>query len=227
MKRILLLLSVFSAGIAANAQVQRICLAEAFSNASCGPCASQNPGYNTLLGNNTAKVIAIKYQTSWPGVDPMNAQTQTQVAPRVTYYSVTGVPYGRLDGTEFAGPNYAGALANLDQTEIDTRYAVTSPFSVNTSHSFSADFDSVFVTVDVTTPAIFNGTTMKLHVNLVEKDINFQSAPGTNGETSFHSVFRDSHTGTTGQAIPNSWAAAENNVYTFAEALPNYIYDIT
>lgn len=227
MKRTLLLTGAIVASLAVNAQVQRTCLAEGFSNASCGPCASQNPAYNTLLSGNTAKVIAIKYQTNWPGTDPMNAQTQTQVGPRVTYYSVSGVPWGALDGTAYAGASYSGALANLDQTEIDARYATSSAFSMNTTHSFSSDYDSIFVTVDVTTPASFTGTTMRLHVNLVEKDITFAAAPGSNGETEFHSVFRDSYTTTSGQTIPNAWAAGENHVYTFAKAIPNYIYDIT
>ncbi len=227
MKRTLILAGAFIASLAVNAQVQRVCMAEGFSNASCPPCASQNPAYNTLLSGNTTKVIAIKYQTNWPGADPMNAQTQSQVGPRVTYYGVTGVPWGALDGTAYAGGSYSGALANLDQTEIDNRYAVTSPFAMVTTHSFSSDYDSIFISVDVTTPAAFSGTTNKLHVNLVEKDITFSSAPGSNGETVFHSVFRDSYTTTGGQAIPNSWALGENHTYTFARAIPAYIYDFT
>lgn len=210
-----------------SAQVQRTCLAEGFSNASCGPCAAQNPNYNTLLGNNTTKVIGIKYQTNWPGTDPMNAQTQSQVGTRVSYYNVTGVPWGALDGTAYAGANYSGALANLDQTEIDTRYGTTSPFSLNITHSLSSDLDSVFISVSVTTPNAFSGSNLKLHVNMVEETISFSSAPGSNGETVFHSVFRNSYTGISGQTIQNSWASAENQVYTFAAPVPAYIYDMT
>lgn len=210
-----------------NAQVQRTCLAEGFSNASCGPCAAQNPNYNTLLSGNTSKVIAVKYQTNWPGVDPMNAQTQTNVAPRVTYYSVSGVPWGCLDGTAYAGSNYSGALANLDQSEIDTRYGVTSPFSLTVTHTLSSDLDSVFVTVTASTPSAFSGTNMKLHVLLTEEHITFSSAPGSNGETNFYHVMRDMYPNGSGTSIPNSWSAAQSQNWTFAKALPSYIYDHT
>src|ERR1035437_9390866 len=97
--------------IGAFAQTQRMVLAEEFTQASCPPCAAQNPAFNTLLQANSTKVVAIKYQTNWPGVDPMNAQTQTDVGPRVTYYNCTGVPYAPMDGSVAAvsSPNYAGA----------------------------------------------------------------------------------------------------------------------
>lgn len=224
MKRILLLSGVLAIGMMAQAQVQRKCMGEAFSNASCPPCASQNPAYNTLLGSNTSKVVAIKYQTNWPGVDPMNAQTQSEVASRVTYYSVSGVPYGRLDGTAYAGASYSGALANLDQAEIDARYAVTSPFSMTITPTLSPGFDSVRVTVNLTTPGAFSGTTMKLHVSLIEKQIDFSSAPGTNGETEFHNVFRKSFSGMGGYSINNSWSAATSTNFNFAVKIPSFIY---
>lgn len=203
-----------------NAQVQRLCLAEGFSNASCPPCASQNPAYNTLLGNNTTKVVGIKYQTNWPGTDPMNAQTQSQVATRVTYYNVTGVP-----NVEFDGNVYSGSLTGLTQTAINNRYAVSSPFNLTVSHSFNACRDSIFITVTVNTPVSYSGSNLKLHVNMIEETITFSSAPGTNGETVFHGVFRDSYTTTAGQDIQNTWTTAETQVYNFADKIPAYIYD--
>jgi len=104
MKRTLILAGLLVTGIAVNAQVQRNVLAEAFSNASCGPCASQNPGYNALLGTNTTKVIAVKYQWYFPGFDPMNAQNPTEPNARISYYGQSGVPCGVLDGTLICGP---------------------------------------------------------------------------------------------------------------------------
>lgn len=225
MKRTLILAGVLAAGLAANAQVQRNVMSEAFSNASCGPCAAQNPGYNALLSTNTSKVIAVKYQWYFPGFDPMNAQNPTEPNARIGYYGQSGVPCGVLDGTLFAGPNYVGALANLDQTEIDTRWAVTSPFAITLNPTLNAGKDSVTVTVDVNTPAAFSGANLKLHVLLVEKQITFSSAPGSNGETVFHHVVRKMITGSAGYTIQNSWAMTETQSYTFTIPMPNYIYD--
>jgi hypothetical protein len=84
------------------------------------PCASQNPTTNALINANPTKVVALKYQVNWPGVDPMNAQTQTWVGPRVSYYGVTGVPATKVDGTG----------SSITQAVIDNRYAVPSPFSM-------------------------------------------------------------------------------------------------
>jgi hypothetical protein len=86
---------------------------EEFTNASCGPCASQNPAFDALLSANASKCTSIKYHTNWPGVDPMNAQNPTDVGTRVTYYNVTGVPYAVMDGSPITGSNYLGAPANL------------------------------------------------------------------------------------------------------------------
>src|SRR5258706_16343823 len=75
MKKIFtLIVSVIFVYTLSYGQSQRLVLCEEFTQASCPPCAAQNPAYNTLLNANPTKVVAIKHQTSWPGVDPMNAQ---------------------------------------------------------------------------------------------------------------------------------------------------------
>ena len=127
MKKLTIVLALLLGGSTAFAQATRLVLFEEFTQASCGPCASQNPAFNTLLSGNTTKAISIKYQTSWPGVDPMNAANPTDVATRVSYYGVNGVPWTAMDGDTATGSAYAGAPANVTQTAIDTRYAVASP----------------------------------------------------------------------------------------------------
>lgn len=228
MKRTLLLAGVIAATITANSQVQRMVLSEGFSNASCPPCASQNPAYNTLISANPNKIISIKHQTNWPGVDPMNAQTQSDVGPRVTYYGISGVPHGVIDGTSIADDcgAYVGALSCLSQADIDARYAITSPFNITVIPALTANLDSVTVDVTVSTPAIFNGTNLKLQVILVEKLIAFATPPGTTNETQFHNVLRKdmNNANMAGFTIPNSWAAAESYTYTFTIAIPSFIY---
>jgi hypothetical protein len=218
--------SLFAMGL--SAQTQRMVLAEEFTNASCPPCAAQNPAYNTLLGNNTNKVIAIKYQTNWPGVDPMNAQTQTDVAPRVTYYSVSGVPYSPLDGSDapVSAPNYAGAPANWTQSIIDAAYAIPSPFSLSVTHTMSSDFDSAHVTVTITAAQNYTaGGNLMLRVGMVEKEIDFDAPPGTNGEMVFENVMRKMIPNSTGTNVGSSWTNAQTATYTFDVALPSYVYD--
>src|SRR3954467_14352034 len=104
----LLVVSTFISALAFG-QSQRLVLAEEFTQASCPPCASQNPAFNALLTANASKVTSIKYQTSWPGTDPMNAQNPNEVATRVALYNVSGVPDSPMDGVEQTGGSYTGA----------------------------------------------------------------------------------------------------------------------
>ena len=57
-----LLLSLLLAGSSwfVSAQNQRLVLAEEFTNASCGPCAAQNPAFDALLSANPTKITAVK-----------------------------------------------------------------------------------------------------------------------------------------------------------------------
>ncbi len=226
MKKILL--SCFMAGalLSAHAQVQRMVLMEEFTNASCPPCAAQNPTFNALLGQNTSKVIPIKYQTNWPGVDPMNAANPTDVATRVALYGVSGVPYGVMDGDTSKMPAtqnaYAGAPAALTQAQIDAEYAIPSPVSMNLTHSFNAAADSVIVNLTITASQAMSGN-LKLHLALSESLITFGAAPGTNGETKFENVMRKMHPDANGITLANMTAGQVVNM-NWTIAIPAYVY---
>src|SRR5882762_2719002 len=113
-------------------QSQRLVFVEEFTQASCGPCAQQNPAFNTLLQQNTSKAVSLKYQTDWPGTDPMNAQNPADVKSRVAYYAVSGVPDAIQDGSNKNAPS------SVTQASIDNEYAVPSPFTVQLAHWFNA-----------------------------------------------------------------------------------------
>jgi hypothetical protein len=215
------------AALFAAAQTQRLVMIEEFTNASCGPCASQNPAFNTLLAANPTKQISLKYQTVWPGFDPMNAHNPTEVASRVTYYNVSGVPYTRMDGVEITGSSYAGAPANLTQAKLDAAWGISSNVGVSVSHTISNDLDSIYITVNVTNATANALTTSNhvLHVGIAEEEIIFPSAPGSNGETDFYFVMRKMLPNASGTALPASIGASGNWQQTFAVALPSYIYN--
>jgi hypothetical protein len=219
MKKSTLLLASMVAGTLAFGQAQRLVLVEAFSQASCAPCAAQNPALNAALAAaGTDTVVSVKYQTSWPGVDPMNAQNPTEVANRVTYYNVTGVPSRRLDGNQGT---------NITSSAITTRYGVASPFTVSTSHTVSANYDSIFVNVTVTAAQNFNTTnTLKLHTVLVEKHIAFATAPGSNGEKDFYSVMRKMLPDANGTNLNQNWTTGQSQTFNFAIKTPWYIYNL-
>lgn len=229
MKKLILLFAMIFGMASVWAQPTRMVLFEEFTQASCGPCASQNPAFNTLLGSNTTKAVAIKYQTSWPGVDPMNAANPSDVATRVTYYGVSGVPWAAMDGVAPTGSAYAGAPANVSQNTIDTRYAVTPALAISVTHSLNSTYDSIQIAVNVnnpTTSAFTPNGTFKLHTVIVEEEINYPSAPGSNGETDFYDVMRKMLPDANGTTLATSWAAGSSQTFTFNVALPTYIANL-
>jgi hypothetical protein len=206
--------------LAVFGQSQRTVLVEEFTQASCGPCASANPALNSTLSTNASKAVSIKYQTDWPGVDPMNAQNPTDVSKRVTYYKVSGVPNVSMDGKAASSPG------TVTTTSIAKEYAVASPFQMVLTQQLNGKKDSIDIECTVTASKDFTTTgPFYLRVALVEKTITFTKAPGSNGEKEFYSVMRKMYPSATGTSLAVSWTNGTSKTFSFKVALPTYIYN--
>lgn len=231
MKKIFTL--IISIGIATTvfSQTQRMVLTEEFTNASCPPCAVQDVTFNELLLQNTSKIIAIKYQTSFPGNDPMNMQTQTDVAPRATYYVISGVPFAPINGSttplfDWVGTGYDGGPYHYNQEMIDSAYASPSPFILNVTHTISSDLDSIYITATITAAQTLSGLAQpKLRLAIVENEIIFNVPPGSDGTTNFYNVMRKMVPNATGTSLLSSWTNGQTQTFTYGLALPSYIYN--
>lgn len=226
MKRILTSFLTLCIGFSAFSQSQRTVLIEKGSNASCGPCAAQNPAFKVLLDANTDKVVSIKYQWFFPGFDPMNEHNPTEANGRFsTYYGQNGVPTAMIDGTvpTFPGGNpYDGAPAGFTQGLIDTRHAATSPFDIELTYSLTPETITVTATTTCTEAASGN---LKLRIAVVEKHIEFDSAPGSNGETDFYNIMKKFLPNADGVTMASSYAVGETFTTTQSWNLAN-VYDI-
>ena len=225
MKNILSTLLVCLFSVAAFGQ-NRLVLVEHFTQASCGPCASQNPALKTLLDANATKVVALKYQTSWPGVDPMNAANPTEAAARVQYYNVTGVPNSVMDGS---GPGSPGTIVTT--STINNRYNTAAPLNITASHQWTAGYDSIQIGVFVAnagTATVASGAagSLKLHVAVIEEEVNYPSAPGSNGETNFYQVMRKMVPDASGTTMADSWTAGQTQMFVFKVAAPSYLANL-
>jgi hypothetical protein len=200
MKKVLLASFLGLAGLGAVHAQQRLVLVEHFTQASCGPCASQNPALKAVLDANQGKVVALKYQTSWPGVDPMNAANPTEVASRVGYYNVSGVPNSVMDGNF-----YNGAPSGVNSTRINQRY--NAPASVNLDVKYfiidnaAPVNDSMIVTAKVKAVQALTAGHV-LHLACIERQIDFATPPGSNGEKHFESVMKKMLPDANGTALP-------------------------
>ncbi|NVO20090.1 MAG: T9SS type A sorting domain-containing protein [Bacteroidetes bacterium] len=225
MKNVLLLCLFGFIAAAGYSQSQRFVLFEEFTNASCGPCAAQNPAFDALLTSNATKCTSVKFHTNWPGVDPMNAQNPTDVGKRVAYYSVTGVPWAAMDGAATNGGSYSGAPANVTQTMINTEYAVPSPFELYINQYLSAGQDSIYVTMLGKCTQAVSGT-LVAHIAVIEKHIHFTSAPGSNGEKDFYNVLKKLLPTYSGTILPTSFQPGEYFIIQASWKLAN-VYDKT
>lgn len=192
-------------------QITRKVLFEEGTNASCSPCAANNPILKAFLDANAANVLAIKYHASWPGYDPMYDANPTQNTERiVNYYHMnnTGVPYCNCDGLiEDIWPFSIPAFTNA----MNTRLAVPAPLSI-TVIDLRVAGDSIRSTINVNIPAALPSGTYYLRVMAMEGVIVYAVPPGSNGETVFEHVFRRAYPNTTGTALTT---AAGNYQYVF------------
>ena len=204
----------------------RLVLVEHFTQASCGPCASQNPALKVLLDANPTKVVALKYQVSWPGYDPMYLANPTEVDARVQYYGVTGVPNSVMDGS---GPGSPGTI--VTQSTIDNRYNTAAPLNLTASHQWTPGYDSIQIGIFIAnagTSTVSSGAagSLKLHVAIVEEEINYPSAPGSNGETSFYQVMRKMVPNQSGTTLADTWTAGQTQMLSFKVAAPAYLANL-
>ena len=218
LKKLLLSVTAIACMFPAFAQHQRRVLIEELTNASCPPCAAQNPAFNATVAANIDFLTPIKYQTNWPGFDPMNQQNPAEVASRVTYYGVTGVPNGRQNGTleVFPMTSYTAAM-------IQAAYNTLTPVTMTLSHSLTANYDSILIQVEVKSDAALTGA-LRLRVAVIEEEILFDAAPGSNGEKDFFHVMRKMLPNADGTAT-GDFAAGETKTYSFAWPLA-YAYNL-
>jgi len=192
---VMLLLSLLFLSSSLQGQARKIVLFEHFTQASCGPCASQNPPFQEdILENNKGNILHIAYHTSWPGVDPMHAYNPVDVQLRVNYYSVGGVPMMIMQGNQ-----YSGSPTGVTQEMVNQQSSLVSPLRIKVRESSNGT--RRHVTIDVTTVGSIFATNLRLRTAVVESEVNYATAPGSNGEKDFPNVFRKALPDSTGMSF--------------------------
>jgi len=164
-----------------NGQAKKLIMFEHFTQASCGPCAAQNPAFQAVYVNNKQNVNHVAYHTSWPGVDPMNAANAPEVQAMVNLYTVSGVPNMISNGVNIGSPT-AVTQALIDQ-------AGSSPIKifVEDVNNGGGNHD---VHVKIASLGAVPTANYIIRAMVVEEEVNYATAPGSNGEKEFPNVFR-------------------------------------
>lgn len=207
------LLMLFSLKI--SAQNERILLFECFTNTSCGPCAQQNPALDALINANADRVAAIKYHMNWPGAnDPMYLHNTADNNARRGVYNVSSVPHTVVDGIR-----YANVPSGLNQNTVNNWLNIESPFEMQLSYEVDEAANTITVHVLGRASQAVPGS-VKLYVGVIEREIHYNSAPGSNGERDFYSVMKKLLPSSSGISIGDV-EAGSYFAYTFSWELAN------
>jgi hypothetical protein len=231
MKRLFTLAFLLASFIGSNAQSPRLVLVEEFSGENCGPCAYYNPYIMDEVTAYPTKVLLLKYQVNIPSAGPLYNQNKTDVNTRKSYYGVNFAPWMQQDGIDW--DNDASTDMNpgnwlQDENYLLDRANITSPFTIDITHSFSADADSFFARAIITASQKYKVSAtgkLKFRFAMTEEVISFATPPGTNGETEFHNVMRKMYPAPLGTALRDSFDNAQADTLYFAGPIPSYIYD--
>lgn len=191
-----------------HAQSERTVLVEENTNVSSPASAAQNPDFNTLLNANTDRVVQISYHTEYPANDPLYLDNIADNDNRITYNSAVYIPVAILDG-QIIDNSYPGFNAPLNgspqgfsQATLEYAKGIPAPFAISLDYSLSPD--GVEISAAATCSQSVGGN-LKFHFVVVEKQVQFPVAPGTNGETSFRNVMK--------KMLPDANGAAMSSTY--------------
>ncbi|MCW8813484.1 MAG: T9SS type A sorting domain-containing protein [Chlorobium sp.] len=175
-------------------------LLEEWTNASCAPCAANNPTIDAFVATNFSTIVPVKYHVWWPGNnDPMYLFNVPENTERTNYYGVSGVPNVIMGGV--TNPVYPYTTPGSLQDAYDIQMSKATPLEVSVTDTHIGS-DSIRTDIVLTIHAPLLCGQYYLRVMAVERWIHYASPPGTNGETDFYDVFRKAYPDITGSPLP-------------------------
>ena len=167
----------------------KVVLLEDFANVSCVPCVTSDQIIESLFNNTYGpqKIAVVKFPTNFPSPnDPFYLANSSICNARMSYYNVIFAPTLVVDGT--LRPSATDSVKVKEK--IDERLSATAPFRIDVSSTFQ---DSSLI-INLSVKAInLSGITLSdlvLYTIVTESDIEFDEAPGANGEKVFYNVLR-------------------------------------
>ncbi len=222
MKKFTLITLFLTSTVMIYSQTPRLVLHEEFTSSTCGPCVAANNKFKPWLTTYSNIYTAIFWHVNWPspGNDPMYLDNPIENGSRVSYYAVNSVPYAVVDGNYWTGNGQSLAI-----TTIQNRANMPSPFKINLQHHQSAGHDSVYLAMVLQATEVISAS-MVAHNIVIEKNIHFAAAPGTNGEKDFPNVMKKMLPGKEGTLLPTSYAMGDYTVIETAWKYAN-VFDTT
>jgi len=166
----------------------KVVLIEDFANVSCDPCVTSNRIIEKLTNETygRSKLVAVKFPTNFPAPNDLFYLAAKEIcAYRIDYYTVFFAPTTVIDG--ILKPISTDSVSIKEA--IDTRLSVNPRFEIGVSSSLEGDY-VVDVAIKFIDTLGININDLIIHTVITETDIEFEQAPGSNGETKFYDVTR-------------------------------------
>lgn len=199
-----------------NPAVNKVVLLEDFANVSCDPCVLSNRIIESLSNftYGRSKLVVVKFPTDFPSSsDPFYLENTAACDKRMEYYQILFAPTIILDGVSRPISTDSASV----KAAIDTRLANTPRFEVTVTGTLEGDY-VIDVSIALLDTLGINLDDVFIHTILTETDIEFEQAPGSNGEKRFFDVMRLMFPSNDGEPIRNLINAGELS-YEFKDAL--------
>jgi hypothetical protein len=166
----------------------KVVLIEDFANVSCIPCVASNKVIEAVSNSyGSSKLAIVKFPTDFPSPsDPFYLAAKLVCDERMDYYNIIAAPTTIIDGQNRL---YSLTDSMTLKTEIDARLSTTSRFGLNVTGSFEGDY-VVNIDVKFIDTSGIDLSELVIHTIITETDIEFETPPGSNGETKFYDVTR-------------------------------------
>ena len=223
MKKLSTIIVLFFTVYFVYGQTNRIILLENFIQASCNPCAFYNQETQNFLDTTTLSIVMINYHTPFPGEDTMHLQNPGVVEERMDYYNVNEAPISVIDGNYFQGGpigSYFNGEYGWTIADMQSRAQVEGLIGLVVEHEFNENQQTIDITMDIEIFASINGS-LRFTMVIVEKKIEFNEPPGTNGETLFKYVVKDVISGETEFPFSNDLQAGDHNTFVYNWEISN------
>jgi hypothetical protein len=194
----------------------KVVLLEDFANVSCDPCVVSNRIIESLsnYAYGRSKLVVVKYPTNFPSAsDPLYLANSAACDARINFYQVLFAPTTIIDGID--RPISQDSMSV--KAAIDSRLSVAPRFEIEVNANLEGDY-----VIDVSITPIdtlgINLDDIVIHSIITETDIEFEQAPGSNGEKIFYDVMRLMLPTNDGEPIRNLINTGEIS-YEFEDAL--------
>ena len=174
---------------------ERVVLFETFNNVDCLDCALLNKMLQKTVINNHGKAFVLAYHLWWYNdEDPFYLAAGDEARTRRSYYSnnfenIFITPWVNVNGTPLADQfmihrsDYA-----FWQSKIDSALADQSDYFIDLQSV--AEGDSFLVTATITPESAAVSQTLNAYFTVVETNVHFDNAPGSNRLQDFYGIVR-------------------------------------